>query len=103
MNIHLETCDDLGSIKPHSWEHAKNKRLYALLHEHEAKFVKENIYIKPSNIRSKLNITIRKWYVSNALKCKVSYLRRQVSYLLRHLLTLWLTTQGVNIISAAYM
>ena len=45
---------------------------------------------------------IRKWYVSIALKCKVSYLRRQVSYLLRHLLTLWLITQGVNIISAAY-
>ena len=51
MNIYLETCDDLGSIKPHSWEHAKNKRLYALLHEHEAKFVKENIYIKPSKIK----------------------------------------------------
>ena len=45
---------------------------------------------------------IRKWYVSIALKCKVYYLRRQVSYLLRHLLTIWLTTQGVNIISAAY-
>ena len=30
----------------------------------------------------------------------VLYLRRQVSYLLRHL-TLWLTIQGVNIISAA--
>ena len=51
MNIYLETCDDLGSIKLHSWEHAKNKRLYALLHEHEAKFVKENIYIKPSKIK----------------------------------------------------
>ena len=24
---------------------------------------------------------VRKWYVSIALKCKVSYLRRQVSYL----------------------
>ena len=40
---------------------------------------------------------------SIALKCKVSYLQRQVSYLLGHLLTFWLTTQGVNIISAAYV
>ena len=51
---------------------------------------------------SKWYTYIRKWYVSIALKCKVSFLRRQVFYLLRHLLTLWLTTQGVNIISAAY-
>ena len=48
------------------------------------------------------NVQFRKWYVSITLKCKVSYLLRQVSYLLRHLLTGWLTTQGVNIISAAY-
>ena len=39
---------------------------------------------------------IRKWYDSDALMCRVSYL-------LRHLYTkFWLTTQGVNIISAPY-
>ena len=66
-----------------------------------------NVYPHPCPVRIVLLYIIRilkfrKWYVGITLKCKVSYLRRQLSHLLRHLLILWLTTQGVNIISAAY-